>query len=137
MRMTQAEYLAYEARRRNELLGGTASSRDSDAACAPTKRIYEHQTRRAASGSKPEQAVRHESVAEEAREARHTDRVHVRVVSFRRRLIDPDNLCPKYFVDCARYAGFIKDDRAEDITLEVSQVKVKTKTEERTEIEIL
>lgn len=62
-------------------------------------------------------------------------RVRVRVVSFRSRLCDPDNLCPKYFVDCLRYAGLITDDTPELITLEVSQVKVK-RGEERTEIEI-
>lgn len=94
------------------------------------------QARDKASGAEPKQTVRDESVAAEAGEAGHADRVHVRVVSFRRRLIDPDNLCPKYFVDCARYAGWIKDDNAKEITLEVRQIKVKTKTDERTEIEI-
>lgn len=89
------------------------------------------------SSAKPEQVVCHEPVAEKAGEGGNPDRVHVSIVSFRRKLCDPDNLCPKYFIDCLRYAGLIANDRPEDITLQVSQVKVKTKIEERTELEIL
>jgi hypothetical protein len=96
----------------------------------------DYQARRASSSTKPEQVVRHEPVATKAREERHPDRVHVSIVSFRRRLIDPDNLCPKYFVDCIRYCEWIKDDSAKYITVHVSQEKVKTWKEERTEIEI-
>lgn len=75
-------------------------------------------------------------MAEKEGEERYPDRVRVSVVSFRTRLCDPDNLCPKYFVDCLRYAGLIENDRPEDISLQVSQVKVRTKSEERTEITI-
>lgn len=75
-------------------------------------------------------------MAKEAGERIDPVRVQLSIVSFRRRLIDPDNLCPKYFIDCLRYAGIIPNDREEDITLQVSQVKVKTKAEERTELEI-
>jgi hypothetical protein len=60
----------------------------------------------------------------------------VRIISFRRRLIDPDNLCPKWFIDCLRYWGYIQDDRPQDIVLEVSQEKVQTKADEHTRIEI-
>jgi len=84
----------------------------------------------------PERAVRHESLGQEAREESHSGRVSVRVTSYRRRLLDPDNLCPKYFVDACRYAGFIRDDTAEEIEFTVGQVKVKAKEEERTEITI-
>ena len=90
-----------------------------------------------AQGAVVKPAVRHEPVEQEKREARHAGRFHVRVVSFRRRLLDPDNLCPKYFIDCLRYAGLIPDDRAQDITLESRQEKVGSKAEERTEIEII
>jgi hypothetical protein len=75
-------------------------------------------------------------VGEEAREAGDATRFSVRVTSYRRRLIDPDNLCPKFFIDCLRYCGAIPDDRAQDITLEVRQEKVKRKQDERTEIEV-
>jgi hypothetical protein len=48
-------------------------------------------------------------------------RIRVVITSSRRRLIDPDNLCPKYFIDCLRYSGLIPDDSPEHITLEVKQ----------------
>jgi hypothetical protein len=75
-------------------------------------------------------------MAKKKREERYPDRVRVSIVSFRTRLCDPDNLCPKYFVDCLRYAGLIRNDRLKDIILEVSQEKVRTREEERTEIVI-
>ena len=52
-------------------------------------------------------------------------------------MLDPDNLCPKYFVDGLRYAGIIPDDTARDIVLHISQEKVDKKEEERTEITIV
>jgi len=85
---------------------------------------------------KPKRPFCHEPLGKVAREEEDSGRVRVRIVSFRKRLIDPDNLAPKYFIDCLRYAGFIRDDRAQDIALEVSQQKVKSKAEEYTRIEI-
>lgn len=85
---------------------------------------------------KPEQVVCHEPVAKKTGEAGYPDRVRVSITSFRIRLCDPDNLCPKYFVDCLRYAGLIKNDRPEDIVLEVRQQKVAHKSEEGTLVEI-
>lgn len=98
-----------------------------------------------ASSAKPEQAIRHESVAEKEGKTKnstggtgcHQARSHIGICLYRTRLLDPDNPAPKYFIDSLRYAGLIPNDRPEDITLEVSQVKVSTKAEERTEIEIL
>ena len=89
----------------------------------------------AASGAELEPPVRNEPVAAAAREARDAGRVRIRVVSFRARLCDPDNLCPKYFIDCLRYAELIADDTPEHVTIEVAQVKCR-RAEERTEIEI-
>lgn len=89
----------------------------------------------AAPRSKPQPIVRNEPLAATPREARHPSRVRVCVVSFRSRLCDPDNLCPKYFIDCLRYAGIIADDSPEFITLEVRQVKC-AKREQRTEITV-
>lgn len=89
-----------------------------------------------ASSPKPEPPVRHDALAAAPREARDAMRVRVRVTSFRVRLLDPDNLCPKYFVDCLRYANCIRDDRPEDIALEIRQEKVASKLLERTEITI-
>lgn len=63
-------------------------------------------------------------------------RLRVCITSVRGRLIDADNLCPKYFIDCLRYAEIIKEDSPEFITLEVSQRKVNPGEAERTIIEV-
>lgn len=60
----------------------------------------------------------------------------VSVISFRKRLIDPDNLIAKYHIDAIRYEGLIPDDSAKHIVLEVRQEKVFESNAERTEIEI-
>jgi Holliday junction resolvase RusA-like endonuclease len=73
-----------------------------------------------------ESPIYNEPLATTGRKEENTGRIHVSVVSFRRRLCDVDNLCPKYFIDCLRYAGIIKDDAPEYIALEVSQIKSKT-----------
>lgn len=104
---------------------------------AHNERVNKHENNRSPSRTQPEPAVCHEPVAEKKGEAEHSTRIRVSIRSFRTRLLDPDNLCPKYFLDCVRYAGFIKDDSEKFITLEVSQIKVKTKAEERTEIEVI
>jgi len=96
-----------------------------------------YENRRLAKAAKPQRAVCNEPVATTTREGGHTGRIRVRITSLRRRLIDPDNLCPKYFIDCLRYAGLIPNDRAQDIILEVEQFKVSTpKDHECTEINI-
>lgn len=84
----------------------------------------------------PQQVVRHESVGPAPRKESHASRCVVRVVSFRRRLLDPDNLCPKYFIDALRYNQIIPNDRLEDIELQTAQVKVSRRQDERTEITI-
>ena len=64
----------------------------------------------------------------------HPGRFLVRVTSFRRRLLDEDNLCEKYVVDCCRYAGLLPADDAGAAKIEVSQIQVRRKEEERTEV---
>jgi hypothetical protein len=66
-----------------------------------------------------------------------TGRFLVRVTSYRRRLLDEDNLSEKYFCDCCRYAGLIPDDAPDKTKIEVTQERVKTKAEERTVVEII
>lgn len=100
----------------------------------PSKRTRKPRDRRPVSSPQLEQAVRNVPVCPPQREAAYTGRVLIRVTSHRRRLIDPDNLCPKYFIDCCRYAGLVRDDTPEAIDLEVRQARVSTKEEERTEI---
>lgn len=86
---------------------------------------------------KPEQNVPNAPDGKNARKAINAGRILVRVTSYRFRLLDPDNLCPKYFIDCLRYAEIIPNDREEDISLEVRQVKVNRRGEERTEIQVI
>lgn len=95
-----------------------------------------YEARRKSQTAEPERPVRHEPVGAPQGEAKNTNRIRVRITGFRRRLLDPDNLCPKYFIDCLRYAELIPNDRAEDISLEVKQVKILRKDSECTVIEI-
>lgn len=87
---------------------------------------------------KPKRAIRDDALGKASRESSHAGRVVVRIVSFRRRLLDRDNLFggSKYFTDGLRYAGLLSDDAEAQICLEVSQQKVATKEEEHTRIEI-
>lgn len=96
---------------------------------------YANKANRKLQGAQPEPAVRHEPLAEEERTPQGALRVVVRVKSFRARLLDPDNLCPKSLIDGLRYAGLIPGDRAEDIEYSVCQEKCRPE-EERTEIEL-
>lgn len=64
-------------------------------------------------------------------------RILVRVTSFRRRLLDEDNLCEKFHTDLCRYAGLIPSDAPGTTKIEVSQEKVGSKEAERVRIEIV
>lgn len=70
-------------------------------------------------------------------QARRAGKFLVRVKSFRRRLLDEDNLCEKYHVDCLRYAGIIPTDAPGLCRIETTQQKVGKKEEERVEIEVV
>ena len=87
-------------------------------------------------GPEPKRAVRHEQVAKAEREKAHPRRCVLRITSHRTRLLDTDNLCPKYFIDALRIAGVIEDDTAEHLDLQLSQERVERRSQERTEIEI-
>jgi hypothetical protein len=78
----------------------------------------------------------HEPLAASEIPAPLTGRVHIRITSRRRRLIDPDNVYAKATVDCLRRAGIIRDDSEADISLETRQEKVGSKEPEETVIEI-
>lgn len=67
-------------------------------------------------------------------EASGSIRVGVRITSVRKRLCDPDALLPKWHIDGLRFLGFIADDSAKHITLEVGQRKTERGEEEHTEI---
>lgn len=91
-----------------------------------------------ASGPEPQPVICHDAVAAPPRKESNPGRVIVRIKSYRQRLLDPDNLIggTKYFTDGLRYAGLISGDAEEEIRLEVSQEKVKSKADECTTIEI-
>ena len=95
-----------------------------------------YENRRLSSRSIPKPAICDEPLAAQAGKDFNPKRIRLCVTGFRRRLLDPDNFCPKYFIDCLRFAGIIQDDSPEFIILETNQVKVKFKQQERTEITI-
>ena len=101
-----------------------------------SKLVVRHENHTSLPHSQPQQAVRHDSLGAAPREEAHPSRVTVRLVSYRKRLLDPDNLAggAKYFIDALRYEGLIPGDAPDQIDLQISQVKCK---DERTEIEIL
>jgi hypothetical protein len=84
----------------------------------------------------PKRSAGYGTLAAPKAKARNPKRIPVRITNFSRRLYDPDNVMGKWHLDCCRYAGILKDDREQDIILTVTQEKVATKEEERTEIEI-
>jgi hypothetical protein len=63
-------------------------------------------------------------------------RVHFSFVSVRKRLIDPDNLVPKFYIDACRRIGLVKGDEHDKITLETTQRKAAKGEEEHTQITI-
>jgi hypothetical protein len=69
-------------------------------------------------------------------EVRGAGKCLVRVTSFRCRLLDTDNLTPKWHIDALRYAGCLRGDSPEQAVIQTGQVKVRHKRDERTEIEI-
>lgn len=85
------------------------------------------------SDTEPQCAVQDAPDAAVQGKKENSSRCRVSIVSYRKRLIDPDNLCPKHFIDSLRYLKIIEDDSAKHIVLEMRQEKSKTP---RTEIEI-
>lgn len=87
-------------------------------------------------GSLLERSPRNEPLATPQSEAIHSGRYVVRVVSYRQRLLDEDNLSAKYFCDGLRYAGLLPEDSPAICQILTTQIKVQTKAEQRTEITI-
>ena len=61
---------------------------------------------------------------------------HIRFVSVRKRLCDPDNLAAKWLLDCLRYCGIIDGDEPEKISYEIGQRKCQKHETEHTIIEV-
>ena len=60
----------------------------------------------------------------------------VRITAVRHRLLDEDNACEKYHVDCCRYAGLIPGDGPATTKIETLQEKAEPGAEEVVRIEI-
>ena len=98
-----------------------------------TASIQSKDTRQAA---KLELPARSDSLEADQKQKASPERVHIRVVSVRKRLCDPDNVAEKYLLDCLRYARLLKDDTAQDISLETAQRKCQKGEEEHTILEV-
>lgn len=84
--------------------------------------------------AKPERSPGDEPVAANSGTDHLPGFVTVRITSFRTRLIDERNLTDKFLVDALKYAGLIRDDSPTWCKIEVNQVQVGIKADERTEV---
>jgi hypothetical protein len=87
-------------------------------------------------GPLPQPPVLHDPLEQAKGKTKDSGRTIVRVVSYRRRLLDEDNLCPKYFIDGLRYASLLQKDSPESCHIQIAQVRVRVKADERTEITV-
>ena len=85
----------------------------------------------------PKRSARTGTLAKDESEKGTASRVHLRITSVRKRLIDPDNLFAKSTIDCLRYAGLLVDDCENQISLEIGQKKITKGEEPHTTIEII
>jgi hypothetical protein len=74
------------------------------------------------------------TLAKDEEQEGRASRVHLRIVSIRKRLLDPDNLSVKWLIDCLRYSKIIRGDEPDKITLQVEQRKCAKGEAEATEI---
>ena len=83
-----------------------------------------------------ERNPRHGALGTRKVQKRDTRKFLVRVTSFRKRLIDEDNLCEKFHVDLCRYSGMLPSDAAGKARVTTGQEKVGSDEDERIEIVI-
>lgn len=83
-----------------------------------------------------ERPARPQSLEANRSEEAAASRLHIRFVSVRKRLCDPDNLSEKWLLDCLRNCGAIIGDEPDKITLETGQRKCAKDEAEHTVIEI-
>jgi hypothetical protein len=89
---------------------------------------------RESSAAKPQHPARLGIPKAVQAQVRRAGKCLVRVTSYRRRLLDTDNLVAKWHIDALRYAGVLHSDAPEQAHIETRQVKVGSADEERTEI---
>jgi hypothetical protein len=89
------------------------------------------------SDPKPKPVARKTLPNTDKAQERSKKRISLRITRYATRLLDEDNLSgAKLAIDQLRYAGIIPNDDPESTKIILDQIKVKHKTEERTEIEI-
>jgi hypothetical protein len=89
------------------------------------------------SNPKPKPVARKALPNTDKAQERSKERIVLRVTRYATRLLDEDNLArAKLLVDQLRYAGIIPNDDPQCLKIILDQIKVKHKTEERTEVEI-
>jgi hypothetical protein len=89
------------------------------------------------SDAKPKPVVRKTLQNTNKAQERSKKRISLRITRYATRLLDEDNLAgAKLAIDQLRYAGIIPNDDPGSTKIILDQIKVKNKTEERTEIEI-
>lgn len=75
------------------------------------------------SSPQPKCRTRSRTLAASQTEKGHPIRYVVRIESVRKRLLDEDNLCPKYHIDSLRYSGVLPSDAPGRCKIEISQRK--------------
>lgn len=86
--------------------------------------------------SQLERTVENGALGEVQAQGGNSGRFLVRVISIRKRLLDEDNLCEKFHVDCCRYARILPKDSPGTTRIEVSQQKAEPGAQEEIKIEI-
>lgn len=95
--------------------------------------LQAYQDRRAASRADVKPPVQNRANGPVSRTASDRPRFLISIVSYRRRLADPDGLTAKFFVDLLVRAGIVSGDTADDVAYRIRQEKA-PKGQERTEI---
>lgn len=99
--------------------------------------LAEHRFRKSPERCAEEEKGRKEEGERLHRRADIKGRVYFRVVAYCARISDPDNLCPKWYIDEIVKAGLLPDDSSVYVAGILKEVvKVKKKSEERTLIEM-
>ena len=74
------------------------------------------------------------TLAKSQGEKSNTGRVHLCIVRIAKRMLDPDNISPKWIIDCLRSSRIIQGDEPDKITLQVEQRKCAKGEEESTQV---
>ena len=113
-----------------------AANADHPKLSQPKERARSEEGNPSAGGPELERRASTSAVGKAKAKGRNSQRFLVRVTSIRRRLIDEDNLCEKYVVDCCRYSGILPCDSPEETRIEIRQRKAGKEEAEMTVVEI-